>query len=653
MERVGFVATTSYCGTRGVTSVTVTTNGGIQADFLGYRIESLVGEGGMGVVYRAHDVRLKRTVALKLMAPPLALDERFRERFSRESELAMALEHPNVVPIYDAGEAGGRLFLAMRYVEGTDLRTRLRDEGALDPAQVITLFKQVAHALDAAHAKGLVHRDVKPSNVLLDGDGHAYLADFGLTQRLAEQNPLVGEGRSLGTPAYLAPEQIEGRQVDGRADVYSLGCMLYECLTGTAPFSRGSRLAMVWAHLEEEPPKATERNPGLPKAIDAVIQKAMAKEPEDRYGTCAELVAAAEDAFGLAQAKGSRRRGRLILAGVAGAIAALLAAVFLAVLARGGDEAATAAPVVRANTLVRLDPATNEITAVLEVGEGPVATAVAGRTVWVYNLRDGSVSEVDADKNKVKHTTEISASPGDTSVMVGPVLAADATGAWLIGYAAGNKYLLTHVRAGGRGKLEYPLSHYPTAVAVAEGAVWVVTDGSPSHQILRVDPATGAVAERFRVVDASAADGLAVDRGVAWVMESRSARLFRVDLRFGATRVRDLGTAAQPPVLGFGSVWVCAANPGSSMLRIDPRTFRTTFALNSIPAEQGRFAVGFGSLWRHDFPTGTVLRFDPETGTVSGSLPISRETTSPPGQGLTPTAVATGAGSVWVTVDRL
>ena len=245
----------------------------IGTDFLGYRIEELIGRGGMGVVYRAFDLRLKRPVALKLVAPSLALDERFRERFARETELVMSLEHPNVIPIYDAGDVDGRLYLAMRLVDGTDLGSLLRAEGALEPARAVPICAQIASALDAAHARGLVHRDVKPSNVLLDSTEHVYLADFGLTRRLDDQPGDPGDDRSIGTPAYLAPEQIDAQSVDGRADVYSLGCVLYECLTGERVFPRGSRLAEAWAHLEEEPPRASRRRPELPEAIDRVISR--------------------------------------------------------------------------------------------------------------------------------------------------------------------------------------------------------------------------------------------------------------------------------------------------------------------------------------------------------------------------------------------
>src|SRR5262245_11254772 len=195
----------------------------IGTDFLGYRIEDVIGRGGMGVVYRAYDLRLKRPVALKLVAPSLATDERFRERFARESELVMSLEHPNVVPIYDAGDADGRVYLAMRLVDGSDLGSLLRTEGPLEPARAIAIGAQIGAALDVAHARGLVHRDVKPSNVLLDDSDHVYLADFGLTRRLEDDGGVGAGDRSIGTPAYLAPEQLEGGPVDGGADVYSLG----------------------------------------------------------------------------------------------------------------------------------------------------------------------------------------------------------------------------------------------------------------------------------------------------------------------------------------------------------------------------------------------------------------------------------------------
>jgi tetratricopeptide (TPR) repeat protein len=265
-------------------------------DVAGYRIEEVVGRGGMGVVYLAEQLRLKRRVALKLLAPELAGDERFRERFLRESELAASLDHPNVVDIYDAGEVDGLLYLAMRYVDGTDLGTVLAQEGRLEPARAIAIVGPMADALDAGHGLGLVHRDVKPANVLLAREGGVYLADFGLTRHAGEGSP-VEKPHLSGTLEYVAPEQIDGELPDVRADVYSLGCVLYHCLAGEPPFPKESPMALLWAHFDEQPPSLRERQPELPAAIDEVIAKALAKEPEERYASCGELAAAAAAAL--------------------------------------------------------------------------------------------------------------------------------------------------------------------------------------------------------------------------------------------------------------------------------------------------------------------------------------------------------------------
>jgi serine/threonine protein kinase len=269
----------------------------VGTELAGYRIESLLGFGGMSVVYVAEDPRLKRKVALKLLAAGLAEDESFRERFLRESELAASIDHPNIVPIYEAGTSEDLLFIAMRFVEGRDLRERLQ-RGRLEPPDAIGIVAQVASALDAAHARGLVHRDVKPSNVLLDtgarpdGSDHVYLADFGLTRRVSEEAETGDDGQLMGTIDYVAPEQIAGEEIDGRADVYSLGCVLYECLIGQPPFQRDSELAVVFAHLDAEPPAPSAQRPELPTALDEVIARALAKEPEQRYSSCRELARA-------------------------------------------------------------------------------------------------------------------------------------------------------------------------------------------------------------------------------------------------------------------------------------------------------------------------------------------------------------------------
>jgi WD40 repeat protein/serine/threonine protein kinase len=270
----------------------------VGTELAGYRIESLLGWGGMSVVYLAEDLRLKRRVALKLLAASVAEDESFRDRFLRESELAASIDHPNIIPIYEAGTTEDLLFIAMRYVEGRDLKERLQ-RGRLDAADAIGILAQVASALDAAHARGLVHRDVKPSNVLLDtgarpdGSDHVYLADFGLTKRISEETGIGDDDHLLGTIDYVAPEQIAGEEIDGRADVYSLGCVLYECLVGQPPFPRDSDLAVVFAHLEEELPAPSAARPELPSALDDVIARALAKDPEQRYASCREFARAA------------------------------------------------------------------------------------------------------------------------------------------------------------------------------------------------------------------------------------------------------------------------------------------------------------------------------------------------------------------------
>ena len=493
-----------------------------------------------------------------------------------------------------------------------------------------------------------MHRDVKPSNVLLDAGEHVYLADFGLTRRLDEQGAQLGDGRSLGTPAYLAPEQIEGSAVDGRADIYSLGCLLYECLTGEAPFVSDSRLAVAWAHLEEEPPRASERNPRLPTELDPVLRKAMAKEPADRHTTCSELVAAAEATLGL------RRRSRL-RRGTAVVVALLaLAALLAVVVGQRGDTSAGSALVVSANTLVRVDPSTNAVTQVIDVGEDPAAIALADRSVWVYNNADSTLSEIDRGTQRVRHTTRISTVPLDVGPLTGPVLAADAGGAWFVGFDLGSgNSVLTRILPGGRGTRAHTLTGQAGAVVVADGSAWVLVHSGGNNAVLRLDLETGAVRGRVRLPSDSAqamVDGLAVGGGFIWATESRSAIMHRVDLVSGATHTRDLGLLTTAPVFGYGWIWLCADTPDRHMLRVDPRTLRSSLARNALPAENGRFAVGHGSLWRHDLPSGTVMRFDARTGDPAGIIHVI-----PPGPdhwGLTVTSIAAGAGGVWATFGR-
>jgi serine/threonine-protein kinase len=268
----------------------------------GYRVEEQIGRGGMAVVYRAYDPRLDRHVALKILAPSLADDEAFRQRFIRESRAAAAVDHPHIIPVFDAGEANGVLFIAMRFVRGRDVRTLLDNIGPLPPARVVEIVDQVASALDAAHQRGLVHRDVKPGNMLLDSSSggrhdHIYLSDFGLSKRSVAQTGLTSQGQFLGTLDYVAPEQIEGHAVDGRADLYALACAAFELLSGAPPFKREAGLAIAFAKLSEPPPRISTRRADLPSAVDDVLTRAMARAPGSRFATCREFTAALRRVF--------------------------------------------------------------------------------------------------------------------------------------------------------------------------------------------------------------------------------------------------------------------------------------------------------------------------------------------------------------------
>jgi len=261
----------------------------------------IIGHGGMGVVHRASDADLGRDVALKLIAPSLADDAAFRERFEAEARAAAAVDHPNVLPLFEAGEEGGDLYLAMRLVEGTDLKAILARESRLPAARTAAIVSQIAAALDAAHAKGLVHRDVKPANALIAGQGdeeHVYLTDFGLTQVAGEGGHLTNPGQVVGTANYIAPEQIDGRGIDGRVDVYALACVAFECLVGEPPFARATPAATLSAHLNDEIPSAVGRAPALPRGVDDALAGGLAKDPGRRFASCGAFTRALDAALG-------------------------------------------------------------------------------------------------------------------------------------------------------------------------------------------------------------------------------------------------------------------------------------------------------------------------------------------------------------------
>jgi serine/threonine-protein kinase len=340
--------------------------------FGGYRIEALAGRGGMGLVYRARQSRPDRVVAIKVISPQYSDDPDFRRRFERESNMAAQIEHPNVLPVYEVGEEEGRLFIAMRFVEGTDLGALRRRLGRLTPPEAARIVAQVAGALDAAHERGLVHRDVKPSNLLLAGgqpSNHVYLTDFGVTKRQADSHAMTTTGAVIGTLDYIAPEQLQGRRIDGRADVYALGCVLYELLAGTVPFERDTDVAKMFAHVSDEALPLHQAAPGLSPTLSAVVAKAMVKEPADRYQSAGEFAAAVNAAVAdtsspaattvraestpraaavatKASARASGKRPWMALGGLAAI--ALVAAIVVLVVSGGGSQQRSPEALVRA-----------------------------------------------------------------------------------------------------------------------------------------------------------------------------------------------------------------------------------------------------------------------------------------------------------------
>jgi YVTN family beta-propeller protein len=604
-----------------------------------YQVEELIGRGGMGEVYLARDPRLDRPVALKVLGADLAGDERFRERLLRESRLAAALDHPNVVPIYEAGEAEGRLFIAMRYVDGADLRTLLRRHGALAPERALALAGQVAGALDAAHARGLVHRDVKPSNVLVNDPGgrdHCYLADFGLTQSASDRGP--ADGSLMGTLDYVAPEQIRGDEIDGRADQYALACLLFECLTGSLPFRRDSEVATIFAHLEETPPGASDRGRDLPPELDGVLARGMAKDPADRYESCDALVAAARAAVGLDAEPARRPRSLLLVAALATLLAGALAIVLLT---RGEDRAAAArAP----GAVVRIDPDTLRVSARHKVGGRPAAVAAGAGTVWVASALDSSLWRVEPRSGSVKRV-RTSGLPRDLAYHQGRIYVSSEGPV----YAVGNVVAFDAVS----GARQNAVERYSCSIAAgSREGVWS-TDCRSLQNVVQIegdsrdllvkrsltlpfrDPLTSATY-------LSCQCDLAVGHGSVWVPgDAADSRVWRID----AKRGRVLDTIEFPFAIGRGiaagggALWV-AGLLDDIVARVDARTGRIT---DRIPVGRGPvgLALSGDGLWVANQLDRTVSLVDVRRRRVARTIEV----------GGAPVEVAVGAGGVWAAVD--
>ena len=572
-----------------------------------YRIESLLGRGGMGVVYLARDPRLDRPVALKLLTPELAGDQRFRERFERESRLAASIDHAGIVPVYEAGDADGVTYIAMRYVEGSDLGQLLRAEAPLEPARALELVGQLAHALDAAHARGLIHRDVKPSNALVAREGHVYLADFGLT-KTGGPDPAGAGGEMAGTVAYLAPEVIRGEAPTPASDLYGLGCVLYECLSGDVPYPGRSAATVIFGHLEQPPPALPE----LP-ALDPVIARALAKDPAERFGSGAELVAAAQAALGM-----RRRVPRRVLVAAGLLIAAAAATVVL------WPERDTRIATIATDAAALIDPGEPALRAGVKLAGPPSAVAVAPGAIWVAGDRDGTVSRIDPETHELRGTVKVGRGPS--------ALAADRGGVWAANAQDGS---VSYVSARTNEVTDTIGAGSPSDVCLLDGDLWI--PGASAGTILRIDPSS----HRRRTIRLGATSAsIACGEGSVWTVGD-SGRLMGVSPATNSVlRSVDVGAGAGALAAGEGAVWV--ANPlNGTVTRVDPERGVVTA---TVPVgredEPVGLAAGDGAVWVANRQARTLARIDPERAVVTERLRLGNE----------PRAVALVGERVWAAV---
>lgn len=591
--------------------------------FAGYRIEGVAGRGGMGIVYRATELALDRPVALKLIAPELVGDASFRERFLHESRLAASLDHAGILPVYAAGEVDGQLYLATRFVEGRDLRALLLAHGPLAPERALNLVGQVADALDAAHARRLVHRDVKPGNVLVDAADHCYLSDFGLTKRLGADGP-TASGRLAGSLDYLAPEQIRRDDVDGRTDQYALACVLYELLSGAPPFRRETEAQTLWAHMQEDPAPLRAY-----PALDEVFGRALAKERDERFGSCNAFVDAAREALGLAPSplavRRRRRRvgGRLLSLGAALVALAALAVVLALAFDRDGSLVAPS------DSVGVVDAASGRLTAAIEVGKAPTEIAASDEWVWVLNSNDGAgtISRIDAGTRTVASTFSVGGTPRNLR---------SAFGSLWVATVEGRVFRVDPSTDLVEKAWTLPRAGESTAFGFDQGAGWLAVGpeavwAASSETISRIDPTTSELRPRRSDAWGPMAYGL----GSLWIVGRELERIAPATMR-SIGRVELTGGAAAVAT-GLGSVWV-VDDEHRAIVRVDPRqeAVSRTYEVEGHPFG---VVVAGEAVWATS-DGGHVVRIDPRSDLVS-SFPV----------GGAPRGIAFGGASVWVSVD--
>jgi len=589
----------------------------------GYRIEELIARGGMGVVYRATHLGLERAVALKVIARELADRPGFRERFLRESRLSARLEHPAVVPVYDSREVDGELIVAMKLVKGGDLRRLIDREGPLPPHRAINLLAQVADALDAAHAGGVVHRDVKPHNILVEGD-RAYLSDFGLAKALDESGA-ANDASVVGTAQYMSPEQWRGDSIGPAADVYSLGCVLYEALTGIAPFQRAE----------------SDTEPELPQGVEEAIRRAVAKEPGDRYPTAGALIAAARAAegsevrptavlshdpsertttpnrsrrfFGLA----GGRSAAWLAAGAAGFLAAMVAAVLFLLLGDEGPQVsapiAIGTPPLRLDagpkavwvtsekdgTGTRLDPETGEVVgSPHKLEKGVSGVAVGSKWTWVTNPRRGLLLRIDPFSGRILKRIPLPGEPGPLALGGQRVWVADEGGSGVTAVDA---------EAGEVAKRGLPPQSPGLRLAWGAESLWVAVSGA--NVVRRIAPSTLVTGAPITVGGGPA--GITVAGGYVWVASSRSGTVAQID-PLSLQVVATIRVDGHPGGIdgGTSAVWV-ADREDDAVRKIDLASGEVEGAPIEVGPEPGAVAVGGDAVWVANNGDGTVTRIEP------------------------------------------
>jgi outer membrane protein assembly factor BamB len=619
----------------------------IGTQIAGYSVESLISRGGMGEVYLAQQDAPKRKVALKLLSPELSEDAGFRERFARESEAAASIDHPNVIPIYQSGQVDGALFIAMRYVEGTDLRALFAEQGPLPSERAIHICAQVADALEAAHERGLVHRDVKPANILIGRSDHAYLSDFGLIRRTELSTGITKTGQFMGTLDYASPEQFEGKPLGPPTDVYSLGCVLFECLVGEPPFRREQDAAVMYAHLHDPPPSAQARRPEVPSGLDQVIGKAMAKRPADRYVTAGELAAALKGAKAGARPTRPgriRSKGKVWLA-VAGALVAIGVVLAIVALALGGDDptsgepsGAAAASVLPPGSLAKIDPGTGEASVPIPdaKGLGRGATqdnlAIGEGGVWLYGFPEDSgplLQHFDEATGDLRRELQI---PWNFSANVpGLALAVGSRTVWFTQDAT----RVSAINPTTHEELEHASIRSGVVTDIVLGGEWLWV-GSSDGTLTTFDPLTGQRKRAFEVDGTP--DKLAYGDGSVWALDVLGGEVLRVDPIDGGVidRIPVPGNARQIAA-GDGGVWVLDPIAGTAT-PIDPSSNEAGAPIQVGPAPSS-IAVGLGSAWVTDGEDGNLYRIDPE---LRDATPI------PIGTPLAVVAIGEADRSVWV-----